>query len=44
MATVSLGVYIWKRLASLGVEHVFGVPGDFNCTTGEQPVSLEVRY
>jgi len=30
MATVPLGVYIWRRLASLGIEHVFGVPGDFN--------------
>jgi TPP-dependent 2-oxoacid decarboxylase len=28
--TVPLGFYIWKRLASLGIEHVFGVPGDFN--------------
>lgn len=29
--TVPMGVYLWKRLASLGIEHVFGVPGDFNC-------------
>ncbi|CAG8974297.1 hypothetical protein HYALB_00011965 [Hymenoscyphus albidus] len=29
-STVNAGVYIWKRLASLGIEHVFGVPGDFN--------------
>ncbi|KAI9054832.1 hypothetical protein LZ554_001977 [Drepanopeziza brunnea f. sp. 'monogermtubi'] len=28
--TVPMGVYLWKRLASLGIEHVFGVPGDFN--------------
>lgn len=27
---VSMGYYLWKRLASLGIEHVFGVPGDFN--------------
>jgi hypothetical protein len=27
---VSMGVYLWKRLAQLGIEHVFGVPGDFN--------------
>lgn len=30
--TVPMGVYLWKRLASIGIEHVFGVPGDFNCT------------
>lgn len=29
---VSMGVYLWKRLAQLGIEHVFGVPGDFNLT------------
>lgn len=28
---VSMGEYLWKRLASIGIEHVFGVPGDFNC-------------
>lgn len=27
---VSMGVYLWKRLVQLGIEHVFGVPGDFN--------------
>jgi pyruvate decarboxylase len=32
-STVPLGYYLWKRLASLGIEHVFGVPGDFNCTS-----------
>ncbi|KAG0651248.1 Pyruvate decarboxylase [Hyphodiscus hymeniophilus] len=34
--TVPLGVYIWKRLASLGIEHVFGVPGDFNLNLLDQ--------
>ncbi|OWP05492.1 pyruvate decarboxylase [Marssonina coronariae] len=34
--TVPMGVYLWKRLASLGIEHVFGVPGDFNLTLLDQ--------
>ncbi|KAH8669722.1 pyruvate decarboxylase [Tricladium varicosporioides] len=28
--TISLGQYLFKRIAQLGVEHIFGVPGDFN--------------
>jgi len=28
---VSMGEYLYRRLISLGIEHVFGVPGDFNC-------------
>jgi hypothetical protein len=28
--TVPLNIYLWKRIASIGIEHVFGVPGDFN--------------
>ena len=28
--TIFLGEYIFRRLVSLGIEHVFGVPGDFN--------------
>ncbi|KAG4430025.1 hypothetical protein IFR05_014494 [Cadophora sp. M221] len=35
-STVPMGVYLWKRLASLGIEHVFGVPGDFNLTLLDQ--------
>lgn len=27
---VPLGTYIFKRIRSLGIEHIFGVPGDFN--------------
>ena len=27
---VPLGTYIFERIRSLGIEHVFGVPGDFN--------------
>ncbi|KAH8815394.1 pyruvate decarboxylase [Xylogone sp. PMI_703] len=30
--TVSVGTYIFKRIAQLGVRHIFGVPGDFNLT------------
>ena len=29
-STILLGEYIFRRLVSLGIEHVFGVPGDFN--------------
>jgi TPP-dependent 2-oxoacid decarboxylase len=29
-STVSMGQYLFKRVAELGIEHVFGVPGDFN--------------
>lgn len=29
-STIPLAEYIFRRLASLGIEHVFGVPGDFN--------------
>jgi pyruvate decarboxylase len=25
-----MGQYLFKRVAELGNEHVFGVPGDFN--------------
>lgn len=25
-----MGQYLFKRLAGLGIEHIFGVPGDFN--------------
>jgi hypothetical protein len=28
--TISVGQYLFKRVAELGNEHVFGVPGDFN--------------
>jgi pyruvate decarboxylase len=30
--TVPLGLYLWKRIHSLGINHIFGVPGDFNLT------------
>ncbi|KAG9248442.1 pyruvate decarboxylase [Calycina marina] len=29
---ISMGEYLWRRIASLGIEHAFGVPGDFNLT------------
>ena len=31
-ATVPLGRYLWERIHQVGVNHVFGVPGDFNLT------------
>jgi len=30
--TVALGRYLWERIHQVGVNHVFGVPGDFNLT------------
>ncbi|KAF2858283.1 pyruvate decarboxylase isoenzyme [Piedraia hortae CBS 480.64] len=32
MATIPLGQYIWARIHQCGINHVFGVPGDFNLT------------
>lgn len=31
-STVALGRYLWERIHQVGVNHVFGVPGDFNLT------------
>jgi indolepyruvate decarboxylase len=31
-ATVTVGAYLARRLREVGVEHLFGVPGDFNLT------------
>lgn len=33
--TIAAGKYIFERVAQLGIRHVFGVPGDFNCTFTE---------
>lgn len=30
MPTIPLGDYLFQRLRQLGVQHIFGVPGDFN--------------
>lgn len=32
MATIPLGKYLWERIHQAGVNHIFGVPGDFNLT------------
>jgi indolepyruvate decarboxylase len=29
--SIAAGKYIFERVAQLGIRHVFGVPGDFNC-------------
>ena len=31
-STVPLGRYLWERIHQIGVNHIFGVPGDFNLT------------
>jgi TPP-dependent 2-oxoacid decarboxylase len=28
--TISMGQYLFRRIQSIGVEHILGVPGDFN--------------
>ena len=30
--TIPLGKYLWERIHQVGVNHIFGVPGDFNLT------------
>lgn len=30
MAEIPLGLYLWRRIRQLGIESIFGVPGDFN--------------
>ncbi|WPH01341.1 pyruvate decarboxylase [Acrodontium crateriforme] len=32
MATVPLGRYLWERIHQVGINQIFGVPGDFNLT------------
>ena len=32
MATIPLGRYLWERIHQVGIDHIFGVPGDFNLT------------
>ncbi|TKA30956.1 hypothetical protein B0A50_01924 [Salinomyces thailandicus] len=32
MATIPLGRYLWERIHQCGINHIFGVPGDFNLT------------
>lgn len=27
---IPVGEYLFRRIASLGIRHIFGVPGDFN--------------
>ena len=34
--TITIADYLLKRLAELGVHHMFGVPGDFNLWFLEQ--------
>ena len=31
-STVALGRYLWERIHQTGINHIFGVPGDFNLT------------
>ncbi|TVY86691.1 Pyruvate decarboxylase [Lachnellula willkommii] len=40
-STTSMGQYLFKRVAELGIEHVFGVPGDFNLTLLDELFKVE---
>ena len=35
-STVSVGHYLFRRIRELGVEHIFGVPGDFNLRLSDE--------
>nr|POE88385.1 pyruvate decarboxylase [Quercus suber] len=32
MTDIPLGRYLWERIHQIGINHIFGVPGDFNLT------------
>lgn len=34
-STIALGRYLWERIHQVGVNHIFGVPGDFNLTLAD---------
>jgi pyruvate decarboxylase len=40
-STVALGRYLWERIHQLGVNHIFGVPGDFNLTLLDHIYNVE---
>lgn len=41
---VPLGTYIFDRIRSLGIEHVFGVPGDFNLNLLDHMSSSNIKW
>jgi TPP-dependent 2-oxoacid decarboxylase len=41
-ATISMGQYLFKRVAELGNEHVFGVPGDFNRKSAQESNAIYI--
>lgn len=41
MSTIPLGLYLWKRLKQCGIDHIFGVPGDFNLTLLDHIYNVE---
>src|ERR1700733_8182105 len=41
---VPLGKYIFERIRSLGIEHIFGVPGDFNLNLLDHLSSSNVQW
>jgi pyruvate decarboxylase len=41
---VPLGAYIFERIRSLGMEHIFGVPGDFNLNLLDHMSSSKMQW
>jgi pyruvate decarboxylase len=41
---VPLGTYIFERIRSLGIEHIFGVPGDFNLNLLDYISSSNIQW
>ena len=42
--TVTVSEYLLRRLKSLGVDHVFGIPGDYILPFFEQLVASDVSH
>lgn len=40
-ATIPLGKFVWERIHQVGVDHIFGVPGDFNLTLLDHIYNVE---
>ena len=39
--TIPLGLYLWTRIKQIGVNRIFGVPGDFNLTLLDHIYSVD---
>ncbi|KAK0254548.1 hypothetical protein B0A54_15654 [Friedmanniomyces endolithicus] len=41
MTTIPLGRFLWERIHQCGIDHIFGVPGDFNLTLLDHVYDVE---